>query len=83
MTSVTVQVPSPLASSVEGAQETAWPFGPVTVQETEPVGVAPAPVTVAVKVRVPPVAKPEALSATTVELVASPTEAVSSLELPV
>ena len=83
MTSVTVQVPSPLPSSVEGGQATAAPFGSVTVQVTEPVGVAPAPVTVAVKVRVPPVAKPEALSATTVELVASPTEAVSSPELPV
>ena len=48
-----------------------------------PVGVTPAPVTVAVKLKFPPVATPEESSATAVALVASPTEAVvSSPELP-
>ena len=61
MTSVTVQVPTPLPLRVEGAQETAWPFGSVTVQETVPVGVTPGPDTVAVKVKLPPVATPAAV----------------------
>ena len=38
---------------------TAWPSGSVTVQETVPVGVSPAPDTVAVKLKIPPVATPE------------------------
>ena len=78
MTSVTVQVPTPLPLSVEGAQETAWPFGSVTVQETAPVGVTPGPDTVAVKVKLPPVATPAAVSVTPVLLWALEMEAAVS-----
>src|SRR5271154_4132109 len=57
-----------MPSSVEAGQTTPAPLGSVTVQVTEPVGVTPAPETVAVKIRVPPVAKPEELSLTAVPL---------------
>ena len=78
MTSVTVQVPMPLPSSAEGAQVTAWPFGSVTVHETVPVGVSPAPETVAVKLKLPPVATPDESSMTLVPLAAFEMEAVVS-----
>jgi hypothetical protein len=66
-----VQVPSPLASSVESAHVTAWPKGSVTVQVTVPVGVTGGvsggvAVTEALKVNVPPVTTPAALSVTVV-----------------
>ena len=75
MTSLTVQLPVPLSSSVDGAQLTAWPFGSVTVHETVPVGVPSAPDTVAVKLKLPPVATPAALSLTVVPVVSLAMEA--------
>ena len=83
MTSVTVHVAIPVASSVEGAQAAAWPSGSVTVHETVPVGVAPAPDTVAVKLKIPPVATPEESSVTLVLVPALEMEAeVSEPEVP-
>ena len=57
---------------------TAWPFGSVTVQETVPVGLTPGPDTVAVKLKLPPVATPAASSLTVVAGVALEMEAVVS-----
>ena len=73
MAPVTVQVASPALSAVEAQVGL---VGPPSVQVTEPVGVTPEPLTVALKVKSPPVSTPEAESLTTTWLVASPIVAV-------
>ena len=53
-------------------------LGSVTIQVTVPVGVIPGPVTVAVKLKLPPVSTPEELSITEAPEEALPTSAVVS-----
>jgi hypothetical protein len=67
-----VHVAWPDELSVDAAQSTVSPFGPVTSHDTSPVGETPAPLTVAVKVKVLPATLPEASSDTTVAVDACP-----------
>ncbi len=64
----------PLPSSVVVlvVQLTGCELGSVTTQPTSPVGVPAEPVTVTVKIRVPPVTRPDALSATVVSEAVDP-----------
>ncbi len=84
MASVIVQVAWPLPSSVVVLvlQSTGLEFGSVTDQAMVPVGVMPGPVTAAVKVKLPPVTTPAALSVTVVVDGAMPTVAVESVPEP-